>query len=469
MLPKSYFDDPLTRGVAYGAAQHVLDSNFTLLKLPVGYGKTVISMQVAQAIANLNGKHLQIMVIAPKAKRLDQSFHEAIMSTRKYFHADLQILPINGEEIGTFAGLNTMATQKPKMWKMFLQALYDQPTLLILDETHMNIRNATGVSSRTLRKVRRQVEKHHGFLRILGLTATPFDRGIIDSVGYLVLNGNYNSRTAFYNKEVVGYSTAHVRGLNQRDIEAAILDGEYNIHQEMFFNYQRVIDQLKKIIYAPDAPISFHIPRNEFSTREVELSEDGIKRLRRVEKMDRERAYADPMTKTEDYTAALTTDPAILHETLQLVKQPNNRQSLIFYQRNVTLDALRSSFNKAGIPHLEVNGHLQNFFTLNDTESPVFVQYLSGASAFESKSSNNSIYLDLPVSAILFDQSLGRNARRGQKVDSVMNYILAPTRNNREVSYFKNNYNQIVNKTRSNKEFEKLFTTPWGAFDEDKI
>lgn len=50
-----------------------------------------------------------------------------------------------------------------------------------------------------------------------------------------------------------------------------------------------------------------------------------------------------------------------------------------------------------------------------------------------------------------------------------MNYILAPTRNNREVSYFKNNYNQIVNKTRSNKEFEKLFTTPWGAFDEDKI
>lgn len=123
--------------------------------------------------------------------------------------------------------------------------------------------------------------------------------------------------------------------------------------------------------------------------------------------MDRERAYADPMTKTEDYTAALTTDPAILHETLQLVKQPNNRQSLIFYQRNVTLDALRSSFNKAGIPHLEVNGHLQNFFTLNDTESPVFVQYLSGASAFESKSSNNSIYLDLPVSAILLTSLWG--------------------------------------------------------------
>ena len=88
MLPRSYFNDTLTRGVAYGTAQHVLNNNFTLLKLPVGYGKTVISMQVAQAISNLHGNSLQIMVIAPKAKRLDKSFHEAIMSTRNYFDAD---------------------------------------------------------------------------------------------------------------------------------------------------------------------------------------------------------------------------------------------------------------------------------------------------------------------------------------------------------------------------------------------
>lgn len=33
MLPKEYFDDPLTEGVAF---EHVLDNRFTLLKLPVG-------------------------------------------------------------------------------------------------------------------------------------------------------------------------------------------------------------------------------------------------------------------------------------------------------------------------------------------------------------------------------------------------------------------------------------------------
>ena len=47
MLPKEYFDDPLTEG---GAFEHVLDNRFMLLKLPVGYGKTVIAMQVAKLI-----------------------------------------------------------------------------------------------------------------------------------------------------------------------------------------------------------------------------------------------------------------------------------------------------------------------------------------------------------------------------------------------------------------------------------
>ena len=53
MLPKEYFEDPLTEGGAFGAFgafEHVLDNRFTLLNLPVGYGKTIISMQVAKLI-----------------------------------------------------------------------------------------------------------------------------------------------------------------------------------------------------------------------------------------------------------------------------------------------------------------------------------------------------------------------------------------------------------------------------------
>ena len=196
MLPREYFDDPLTCGTAYGALQHVINNRFTLLKLPTGYGKTTISMRVASTLANLQNSTLQVMIIAPKAKRLDNSFTEAVKSTEKYFNVSLNVLPINEQQVGTFAGINAMK-KKEQMWNGFVQRLKEQPTLLILDETHMQLRNATGLANKTFKKLFKEVEKAGSQLKILGLTATPFDKSIIDSVGYLVLNGNYTSRTNF--------------------------------------------------------------------------------------------------------------------------------------------------------------------------------------------------------------------------------------------------------------------------------
>lgn len=469
MLPKEYFNDSLAKGVAFGALQHVIHNRFTLLKLGVGYGKTVISMLVAKSLATLQGRSLQIMVIAPKAKRLDKSFNEAIESTEKYFNVSLNIVPINGQEIGTFAGLNTMKKKK-EMWDAFQQKLFNEPTLLILDETHMQLRNATGLANKTFKKLFKEIEKHGSSLRILGLTATPFDTSILDTVGYLVLNGDYTSRTAFYRQEISGYSQAYQKGLHQRDIENMIVDGEYKIHKDMFNDIHRVLNKLKKIIYAPQAPRTFHIPRNEFKRLSIELSSAGTKELRRIERLESMGAYSDNGTKTTDYVTALTTDVNILDTIISLINNPYHTQPLIFYQLNVTREALINRFNELDIEFYEVNGHSQSYFKDNNGRNPVLVQYLSGAAAFESKSSNTSIYLDLPTSSINFQQSLGRNARRGQKVDVVTNYIIEPLKDNgRQIKWFNKSYNRIVNKTQWNQKFEKYFITPWGAFNEDKL
>ena len=469
MLPKEYFEDSLAQGVAFGTLQHVVHNRFTLLKLDVGYGKTVISMLVAKALAALQGGTLQIMVIAPKAKRLDKSFNEAIESTEKYYGVKLNIVPINGQEIGTFAGLNTMK-KKPDMWKAFQQQLFKTPTLLILDETHMQLRNPTGLANKTFVKLFKEIKKHNSSLKILGLTATPFDTSILDTVGYLVLNGDYTSRTAYYRQEVSGYTQAYQKGLHQRDIENMIVDGEYKIHKDMFNDIHRVLNKLKQIIYAPEAPRTFHIPENTFKTLQVNLSSNGTQELRRIERLESMGAYSDNGTKTTDYVTALTTDINILDTVVSLVENPKNSQPLIFYQLNVTRQALIDRFTELGIDFYEVNGHSQSYFKENDGKSPVIVQYLSGAAAFESKTSNTSIYLDLPTSAINFQQSLGRNARRGQDVDVVTNYIIEPLKDNgRQVQWFKKSYNRIVNKTRWNQKFEKTFITPWGQFDENKV
>ena len=238
----------------------------------------------------------------------------------------------------------------------------------------------------------------------------------------------------------------------------------------MFNDIHRVLSKLKQIIYAPEAPRTFHIPENIFKTLQVNLSSNGTQELRRIERLESMGAYSDNGTKTTDYVTALTTDINILDTVVSLVENPQNSQPLVFYQLNVTRQALIDRFTESGIDFYEVNGHSQSYFKENDGKSPVIVQYLSGAAAFESKTSNTSIYLDLPTSAINFQQSLGRNARRGQNVDVVTNYIIEPLKDNgRQVQWFKKSYNRIVNKTRWNQKFEKTFITPWGQFDENKV
>lgn len=469
MLPKEYFEDPLTRGVAYGAYQHVKQNRFTLLKLPVGYGKTIISMHVARAIAQQHNNELQLMVIAPKAKRLDKSFEEAIQSVEEYYHVKLSIVPINGQETGTFAGLNTMKRLKPEMWQEFVDRLCQRPTLMILDETHMQMRNPTGQANKTFVSLFKQIDRAKSTLHILGLTATPFDTSILDTVGYLVLNGDYSSRTAFYRQEIVGYQTAFARGLNQRDVDNMIVDRSYRIHKEMFTNLQRVLKRINRIIYAPDVPVTFHIPKNEFKIVPVSLSQQGSAMIGRIEMFERQRAYDSNGAKMTDYTRAITTDANVLDKVVELVKNPDHNQPLIFYRADLTLDALRQRFDTEGIKHFEINGHNQDYFDNNDEKSPVFVQYLSGAAAFESKSSNLSIYLELPASDINFQQSLGRNARRGQQMDVITNYIIEPLQGDNRIRYFDKTYNRVVNKTHWNTLFGSTFTSKWGAFGENRI
>lgn len=470
MLPKEYFEDTLTKGVAFGALQHVQHNRFTLLKLPVGYGKTIISMQVARALAK-NGR-IQIMIIAPKAKRLDNSFREAVDSCESHYGISMNIVPINGQEVGTFAGLNVMKTKKPEMYAEFLKKLEQEDTLLILDETHMQLRDATKTANGNFRKIFRHLEDNSDKeLKILGLTATPFDTSILDTVGYLVLNGDYHSRNDFYKKEIVGFKNAFKRGLNMSDINHMIVDETFRIHGEMFVDKRRVVNKLKQIIYAPDAPKTFHIPENEFADVNVTLSPEGLERLAQVEKMDRQRAYSDNTTKCVDYVKTLTTDENVIDTVIRLCRKKDVSQPLVFYNFDVTLEGLKKKFAEQGMKWFEVNGHSSSYFSENDGKSPVFVQYQSGATAFESKSSNTSIYLDLPASDINYQQSLGRNTRRGQNVKTVINYIIRPyeIKNGCPVAvlYAEKQYNRIVSKNRWNKLFENVFVTKWGTFSED--
>lgn len=466
MVPRDYFDDKVTLGTARGTLRHLRYNRFTLVNLHVGYGKTLIAVLTAVGIAKMHGGEAQIGVIAPKAKRLDHSFGDAIKSAEKYFDVKLTPLLINGEETGTFSGLSIVGSD-PAKFRALERAVIAKPTMFILDETHMTLRDSTNSASKVFVKLLNHVEKAGGYAKVVGLTATPFDKSILDAIGYLVFNGNYNSRSEFYRKEVAGYAEAQRKGMTQKDIEALIIRRNFTINKQMFYDIHRIVNQLKGIIYSPRAPKDFHIPENKIVEVPIQLTEERTNMLKHLRELDRDGAFPDPTTKRLSYIDAMTTDKNMVEALLKIVQHKNIKQPLVFYQFNTQRDVMTESLSNSAITYVEVNGKSHSYFDATTTEiMPVIVQYGSGATAFEAKKSNCSVYFGLPDSSINFDQSLGRNARRGQQMDVIINYILVPLdKSGKPVQQFKVQWTRIKNKMIQNARFLEAFKTDWGTYE----
>ncbi len=465
MIPKSFFEDEVTQGVARGTFNRSIGNRFTIVNLPVGYGKTVMAVLTAVFYAKILQREIQIAVIAPKAKRLDNSFKMALESAEKYYNVKFKTVHINGQMIGTFAGFTRVSKDK-KSLDALVNVIKKAPTIFILDETHMTLRNGTSKASKGFLKLFRRLDKEGALTRVIGLTATPVDTSIIDVIGYLIFNGDYTSQTDFYRKEIVGFSDARGRGMTQKDIENLIVDSEYNIHENMFCNYSKVIDKFSKILYAPKAPKDFHIPENVIITQNVALSTKGQEKLDRLRKLEKQGAFKSTTSKTMNYLEVMTTDENMLKKVLEIVDDDNAKQPIIFYQYNMQKNILRKIFTEYGKKFQEINAESHSFFTKDEVDEIVIVQYQAGASAFESKDSNTSIYMCLPDSAIQFEQSLGRNARREQEDKEVYNHILLPIDSDgSSIDKYEEKYMRIINKNKKNEQFIEYFRTEWGEIE----
>ena len=473
MIPKDFFEDEITVGVATGAFKYSLNSRFTLVNLGYGFGKTIISVLTAVYIAKYLKQDVQIAIIGTKAKRLDKSFQDAIASAEVIFNIKLPIVHINGQEVGTFTGFNKVASNT-KSFNSLMSVIERRPTIFILDETHMTLRASTSKTAKAFKKLFDQAEKKNCFIKAIGLTATPFDLSIIDSIGYLVFNGDYRSQTDFYKKEVVGIKDARSRGLTQNDIKNLIIDKNYKINKEMFYDIRSVLSKLNRIIYAPEAPRNFHIPTNEIIERKVKLSSQGYEKLNKLKELSDYKAFRNSTSMKNQFISSLTVDTNILNEVLSIIRDDSNIQPLIFYFYNTQKEALQTFLNKHSIKFVQVNAESQSFFdedeNLVNAPPPVLVQYKSGAVSFESKISNCSIYLNYPESSIEFEQSLGRNTRRNQSYEIIKNYFILPVDENSSlIPLFSDQYYRIKNKRIRNEMFLKTFKSDWGDLENQTI
>lgn len=572
---REYFDDKITKGVARGVLRHLMHSRYCLVRMNVGFGKTLIAVLSSVGIAMMNGGRVQIGVIAPKAKRLDNSFYNAIKSAEAYFDVKIDILKINNNNTGTFAGLNTMygkfekdkekyqkltaeykaidakiafaedtykrtkkrmeeanveteeddrallrtlavkfkvtidktvadipasfkkvvsvekktldelkvrkeklpqmlertaesAKKAKETLKTFEKSFNDASTVFILDETHMSLRDSTSTASRNFKKLFKKMEDKGNYVKAIGLTATPTDKSVIDLIGYLVFNGDYTSRTNFYRTEIVNFDLKKRQGKKQEEIEQDLFLSDGSVNKGAFIDFNRVINKARRIIYDPEAPRDFHIPENKFYNLKVVLDEWAQQQLKDTRRQDTDRGFSGPVEKRIAYIRAMTANQSMLHKIYEIVTSDKTKQPLIFYQFEFQRYALRALFELNNVPYAEVNGNSHSFFEDEvTTDMPVLVQYTSGATAFEAKASNTSVYYGLPDSSINYVQSLGRNTRRGQNMNVINNYFLIPYDfgGARPVLFFRKQYERMMTKIKSNKELLAYFTTPWGTFE----
>lgn len=468
MIPKEYFNDKVSLGVAKGTLCHLEKNRFVLVGLGVGYGKTIMSILVAMNLRDTLDKEVQIAIFSTKAKRLDESFSVLVDSVDEYFDIFLRTVRVNGQQVGTFTGF-TRSVRKTEQLEMLLEEFAKKPTLIILDETHMTLRDATSRTSTEFKKFFNRLKKMNAYVKIAGFTATPIDNPL-DIVGYLVMNGDYKSRTDFFRNEIINYSLARKKGLTHRDMENLLLNEDQTLNKAFFIDYDRVIEKFSKIIYLPDAPRDFHIPKNKIIEQKYKISEDGWMDLEHFRKMEKQKAFPDKTTQRNKVIEIATTDSNALHAVLEICADEHTKVPLIFYQFNNQRDALRNLFSDLDIGYSEINAEKQTYFKESKTNQAVLVQYKSGAVAFESKESNTSIYLGLPESAIIFDQSFGRNTRRDQQVDYVNNYILLPEDSTGKIlPEYERDYAKLKNKIKINKDFLSQFKTDWGIFGEDDV
>lgn len=468
MTPKAHFEDVVTKGCARGVIRFMRNNRLTIVNLPVGYGKTNIAVMTAVGVAKMLNREVQIAVLAPVSKRLDLSFDGAIASAMKIYGVKLSRLQINNQDVGSFAGLvRTYKTTAQE--REFNRRVQAKPTVFILDETHLYLRNPRAQGTSALRKILDKAQATNSFCKVVGLTATPTDNSILDTIGYLVVNGNYNSKTAFFRQEIINYKNLHNSGLTHADIEATILNPQYEIQVQVFNNIYNVLNQLKLIMYKPKAPRDFHIPKNVMQLVPVELSDDGLVDLKFYRKLVRDGGFANPTEKRLAFINTMTIDDNMVKRVIDAINSPAIKTPVVFYQTEKQRMAIKTVLDQQERPYLEVNGKSHSYFHADKItpKTAVLVQFQSGATAFEAKMSNTSLYLGLPDSSINFTQSLGRNTRRGQDVDIVHNYIFAPQdKRGHYIEQFDVAWERMKTKIHANDIFNDYFTTPWGQYEQ---
>lgn len=406
-LPKHPIDweDISTQTHSDALINRLDNSEFQLLSMPTGTGKTAVTIAALGKLQARLGQTLPFVVLAPKKVVEGFGWHNTILSWNTA-HPDNVLEPLFITTPDKFKATGT----HPATLRLVMQKL-GQHGLIVLDEVQ-KFKDPTGQRAK-------QLQKYAGFKKI-GLSATPITNNVIfDSCSYLVMGGFYRNKSHFMAESGL------LDWLDQWGVPQ-VYDASGAISRLKWPYYDTMLNQWSSVLYKPDIDITeLDMPEVRKHIYQLPFNKQLTEDMRSLRHAYKNRMFDSFIDFFMEYVERLHTDQDRLGKLKEILEKPGVRQPIIFYRNESVKEAIIGLLEELNKGYQVVAGGYSFSNVDLESDDPILIQYQSGAEGIELKHSNTTIYYQNQTSYDILKQARGRNVRRGMGNQVDHYYIIA--------------------------------------------
>lgn len=371
------------------------DLQMQLINMPPGSGKTGVAVATLGKMQEKLNEKIPFVVISTSKVVSGLGWHRTI-SWWNECHPDNQLEPVLITTVDKFKALCQHNKSKTRLIK-----LLTKNSILVLDEVH-KYKNPVGTRAQQLQKL--------NMFKRLTLTATPLTNNQIDDImSYLIIGNKYKNKTDFMRKSELdkykGFRGAYM-----------IFDEDGRVNEFIWPYYTKMLQEWGQFLYRPNIKYEdLDMPDVDRELIQLTPNKELFNDMKSLARAKNNRMFDSPIDYFMEVVERLHNDTQRLNVLMNIIKDKNSIQPLIFYQNTSVKNIIVKKLIEENINYQIVDGG-SNFSEIDlNSDNPILIQYQSGSEGIEFKHSNTSIFYQNQWSYSTFKQAQGRNRRRGMK------------------------------------------------------
>lgn len=408
-----YQIDEFTTETAKRLKSKLENNRFSLLSLTQGTGKTYIAIKAVSLI----DPNAHVLIISMAAKIQEKSWEASIDSFNE----------VEGTNI-TYGSMTFTKMKNPKHQKTLYDTIAEHgksSAIIIFDEIQ-EIRNYKN-TRKSIASANIDFIKRDKFTNIIGLSATPRPNDPFEMTNYLIMNGTFPNKTQVFNRYVAAYDDYHQPIYrNENDVNNK---DELDKYIEDMTLYVESRDKLLPPItnrYITVKPhegkpypfAGFNDERHPFEDVEKRTTEDHYKQALKYYKKGWIESITSLNIMLMEIIAGCPMRKFALYQLLnEYFETPDATPVIICYEFNREKAAIEEVCEMAGITYQYINGQEKNQSEPENKRHAIILQYVAGGTGIELKFAHTMIFYMPTFKYNYFEQTKGRNVRRGMKAN----------------------------------------------------